>query len=528
MGSTFRKSMSWLHTWAGVIVCGLLFAIFWMGTLSVFDREIDRWMMPMTRLQAPAAPVPLDTMVLPLAQKLAPKSAQWNFVLPTERTPMLRFTWREKGDQNISRYFNPATGQALADPGTQAGTQFIYPMHFRLNLRFMDIGLWLVGVAAMAMLVLIVSGVIIHKKIFSEFFTFRPKAKTTQRAALDLHNLSGVLALPFHFLIGLSGLFIMLAIYLPSGWQAAYNGDRQAYNNDVNQTFKRVKAKAPGTLSSLDAMRAQAERLWNDGGNAAQVRVYYPGDANSYVEVRRSQDDRVTRDNRTIFFDAATGTVLAQVGGHKPAKATLEFLEGLHMIQFKHWALRWLYFLAGLAGCVMIASGFLVWIEARKKQHAKKGLAGARVVEAIAIGAVPGIIAATFVFFIVNRLLPLDASFGGFQRAELEIWAFFLAWVLCFAHATRHGRAAWSQQSYAVALLALLAVALNWITTGDHLLHSLGSGLHAVAGMDLLLLLGGAIAWMTARQMQRRSAAPAPASRSARPTGADATEVNHG
>ena len=53
MESTFRKRMSWVHTWVGLVICALLFAIFWMGTLAVFDREIDRWMMPMTRLQRP-------------------------------------------------------------------------------------------------------------------------------------------------------------------------------------------------------------------------------------------------------------------------------------------------------------------------------------------------------------------------------------------------------------------------------------------------------------------------------------------
>lgn len=53
------------------------------------------------------------------------------------------------------------------------------------------------------MLVMLVSGVIIHKKIFREFFTFRPK-KQVQRASLDSHNLTGVVVLPFHFLVALS------------------------------------------------------------------------------------------------------------------------------------------------------------------------------------------------------------------------------------------------------------------------------------------------------------------------------------
>ena len=60
MDRTFSKSMVWLHSWAGVIMGSVLFAIFWMGTLSVFDAEIDRWMMPQTRLPAATQPVSLD------------------------------------------------------------------------------------------------------------------------------------------------------------------------------------------------------------------------------------------------------------------------------------------------------------------------------------------------------------------------------------------------------------------------------------------------------------------------------------
>ena len=50
MGDTLTKSMAALHTWAGVTIGALLFAIFWMGTLSVFSNEIDRWMLPDTRV----------------------------------------------------------------------------------------------------------------------------------------------------------------------------------------------------------------------------------------------------------------------------------------------------------------------------------------------------------------------------------------------------------------------------------------------------------------------------------------------
>ena len=53
------------------------------------------------------------------------------------------------------------------------------------------------------MLTRCISGVIVHRKIFADFFTFRPEKKP-RRLALALHNVTGVLGLPFHFVITLS------------------------------------------------------------------------------------------------------------------------------------------------------------------------------------------------------------------------------------------------------------------------------------------------------------------------------------
>jgi len=497
----FRRSMAWLHTWSGVVLGGVLFAVFWMGTLSVFDREIDRWMMPATRLPAPPTQLALDTLVRPVAERLAPRSSQWQISLPTERVPTLQLRWKDAAGDNVVRDIDPTTGAVLGSAGTLGGTGFIYPFHYRLHLSFLDLGSWLVGLAAVCMLVALVSGVVIHRRLFLDFFRLRP-TKRTERVTLDLHNLSGVVALPFHLMVALSGLVIMFALYFPSGWQAAYHGDRQAFTADSAGTYKRDRAKRPGTLASLDAMTAEARRLWGHG-EPAQVRVWYPKDANAYVEVRRSVDDRVTMDREVIYFDGASGSVLSrsELG---PVMTAQRFIEGLHMVQHRHWTLRGFYFVAGLAGCVLVATGLLFWLSTRRAQHAPQPLA-VRVVEALAVGVIAGIIAATIAFFVANRLLPPDARFAGFERADLEMWVFYLVWLSSFAHAAWRGHPAWAEQSLAVAVLAITAVLLNWITTGHHLLFSVRHGSHAVAGMDLLLLAGAAIAWRVSRRLRRRS-----------------------
>ena len=54
-----RVAMSWLHTWAGLVLGWLLFAIFLTGTLALFKTEIGLWMRPemhgLPRVDAPAA-----------------------------------------------------------------------------------------------------------------------------------------------------------------------------------------------------------------------------------------------------------------------------------------------------------------------------------------------------------------------------------------------------------------------------------------------------------------------------------------
>ncbi len=520
MEPTFRKSMAGLHTWAGVVIGSLLFAIFWMGSLSVFDREIDQWMVPGTRLGATANPyaVHLDGPIADTAGRLARGASQWLVRLPNERTPYVELRWRDEGSKTFERrYLHPQTGAVLEHTDSLAATGFIFPFHYSLHLKWMNVGYWLVGLAGMSMLVLVVSGGVVHRKLFADFFLFRPR-KRLQRASLDLHNLTGVLVLPFHFAVALSGLMILFSIYWPSAYMATYHeatDARQAFSAEALGQYRRAKAKvqeptpirpsAPLPLASLDAMvvQVQAQAQWQ-GAQVNLVRVWYPGNANSYVELRRSHNDSVTMHLDQMYLDAATGEVLKRFEA-APVATVSRFINGMHFIQFDHWTLRWLYFGAGLAGCVMIATGFLFWLESRRASHAQKGLVGVRVVEALTVTSVTGIMLSTMAFLIANRMLPADAGLGGYGRADLEVWAFFMVWLSALAHAALRQRAAWREQALVLAALALLAVALNWCTTGQHLGVTVGRGLWAVAGVDTLLLVLAVLAGLTGQHLTRRA-----------------------
>lgn len=509
-----RHAMDYLHTWAGVLCSALLFLVFFMGTLSVFDQEIDRWMMPATRLAPPAA-VSFDRVARPHLEQLAPDAKQWTVQYPTRRAPTMRLSWFDKGALQ-TRDVDASTGRLLPPSGSKGGTGFFFPFHYMFHIKWMDVGYWLLALLSIAMLALLVSGVIIHKKIFTDFFAFRP-AKSRQRATLDLHHVSAVLLLPFHFTITLTGLIIMVFVYTKPAVALVYGQQADQLTREAFALVQREPSGQRGELASVDAMAAKAKQLWG-GGEIRRVSVRNPHDAQASVDFQRRPHDQISYDTRMLTFDGASGALL----GRSEVSSTFalqRFFTGLHMLPFDHWWLRWMYFGMGLASCVMIGTGMLLWVEKRRVRQAKEGRTSYLVVNAVAAAGSVGVLVATLAMLVSNKLLP-EAIAG---RALLEQGTFFVVWIATLVHALARAwqprtcgdlGTAWREQAWASALLALLAVALNGVLTGDHLLRSVSQGSMAVAGTDVVLLASAALAVLTARRLRSRNSVKAGMTRS--------------
>ena len=547
MFQQWRHTMAWLHTWFGLALGLVLMVVFFFGSLSVFDREIDRWAIPETRYEPQPMPS-FDKMLKPIFENVQPNAVERAAVaglvdgpLParfdtprswgaytTHRDPVLSlFIGYEVPNAKdhetavwANRTIDPRTGVALPDDRLKVGSGFFYPLHYSLTIEWKQVGYWIVGFAALMMLMALVTGVIMHRKIFRELFTFRPK-KSTQRSMLDLHNLTGVAALPFHFFFAFTGLVIFAYIYFPvTHTQLAPLHDKHEQVEAKETGLPHDRAGVPARMASVDAMVAEAQRRWAAKGMAGDVgylNVQHVGDANGYVSIYRAGTDRVQLAGEGIHFKASTGEVLREDPPPTLVARINEFLTGLHLQHFRHWLLRWLYVLGGLAGCACIATGLFFFVEKRKRQHAKAGTGGARIVDALAVTVVTGMLVATLSMLIANRLLPDTLPAGWPWRGDLEKYCFWGAWLLAAAHgywrtaAVAAGQLApaWREQCLAIAALAIVAPVLNWITTGDHLLRTIGSGYWPVAGADLFMLTSAALALLAARRLQRREAARA-------------------
>lgn len=544
MFQQWRHTMAWLHTWFGLALGLVLMVVFFFGSLSVFDREIDRWAIPETRYEPQPMPS-FDKMLKPIFENIQPNAVERAAVaglvdgpLParfdtprswgaytTHRDPVLSlFIGYEVPNAKdhetavwANRTIDPRSGVALPDDRLKVGSGFFYPLHYSLTIEWKQVGYWIVGFAALMMLMALVTGVIMHRKIFRELFTFRPK-KSTQRSMLDLHNLTGVAALPFHFFFAFTGLVIFAYIYFPvTHTQLAPLHDQHEQVEARETGLPHDRAGVPARMASVDAMVAEAQRRWAAKGMAGDVgylNVQHVGDANGYVSIYRAGTDRVQLAGEGIHFKASTGEVLREDPPPTLVARINEFLTGLHLQHFRHWLLRWLYVLGGLAGCACIATGLFFFVEKRKRQHARAGTGGARIVDALAVTVVTGMLVATLSMLIANRLLPDTLPAGWPWRGDLEKYCFWGAWLLAAAHgywrtaAVAEGRLApaWREQCLAIAALAIVAPVLNWITTGDHLLRTIGSGYWPVAGADLFMLASAALALLAARRLQRREA----------------------
>jgi uncharacterized iron-regulated membrane protein len=544
MLQNFRLSMTWLHTWFGLVIGFVLIVVFFFGSLSVFDREIDRWALPDTRFDPQPMPS-FDQVLLPALQRIQPDETDYaanmgtlhdgskgpmtpRLELPadeywaytTHRDPVLRLgvgfgvpqARDPNGHNHIHGYatIDPRSGVAVKADQLKIGSEWFYPMHYSLNWQWKNLGIFIVGLAALVMMAALVTGVIIHRKIFREFFTFRPN-KHTQRSVLDLHNLTGVVALPFHFFFAFTGLVIFAAYYfLPvSQFQLKPLHDHHEVIEAQETGLPHKASGIPAPLVSVDAMVQEAKRRWAERDMAGEVGylvLHHLGDVNGYVSIYRAGSDRVALVGEGIHFKASTGEVLREDPPRSVVSEVHEFLTGLHLQHFEHWFLRWLYVLGGVLGCICLATGFIFFVEKRKATHAKAGRQGSRLVDAMAVTTVTGMVVAAVGMLAVNRILPADMA----GKGDWEKLAFWGLWMLAMAHAfARSGpvaqarmNPAWREQCWALAALGVTAVALNAITTGDHLIKTVFTDTYwAVAGVDLSLLVTASVAAWAARHL---------------------------
>ncbi len=498
-----RQSQSVLHTWSGLVVGWVLFLIFIAGTAAYWKEELTRWMQP--EIGLPASSATAVTQAQQFLARTAPDAQRWSIELPDARSSATSVSWqpqgekeRRRGQRNPNQAKLDADGKPVQVRETRGGN-FFYRLHFDLHYVPVLWARWFISACSMLMLIALISGVITHKKIFTDFFTFR--LGKGQRSWLDGHNALAVLSLPFHLMITYTGLITLMTLYMPWAVDANYPGGRDAFFAEL---FPRAeKAEASGVAATPPALAEvlrRAEVQWG-GGHAASLQIEHPSDAAMRISVRRQQGDQIAGAADALSFDAR-GNLLDAAAPRSAAVITRDGMIGLHAARFAPTTMRWLFFLSGVAGTLMVATGLVLWTVKRRTQlpDPARPHIGFRIVERLNIGFVTGLPVAMLAFLWGNRLLPLDVA----NRSDAEVKVFFYAWAACVVHAMlRAPRRGWVEQLALAGVLALGLPLYNLVAWHGGAVSALAAGDGAKAGIDIgLLLIGAGLLW-AARKVHR-------------------------
>ena len=353
-----------LHSWAGIVTGLLLFIVCFSGAVVVFKNEIDLWANPsLAQLPRSEKPASLDT-VLTQLQTRYPGATVETIALPDAVNPSYFAYVRERGAPANARTkvaVRSDTGAVVGPVDSQLG-QYLRMLHV-----FLFFGpRWIVGFLGAAMLVLIATGIVIHRKILAELFTQR-WGRSFRVVMSDLHKSAGIWGLGFHILIAATGAWMGLAPLFEQGTKYLTTSTESAAAKPSRKAAG--DAAEPVPMQSLDALYATAQQA-------------VPGLEARYVSMRRwatstaeagftgNLDGHLASTAR-VDINAATG-VPRKVQDPRTAgfwSLANGLMEPLHFGDFGGLALKWLYFFLGMTPAFLSISGTLIWLDARQQRR---------------------------------------------------------------------------------------------------------------------------------------------------------------
>lgn len=423
MKSSARQSMAWLHSWIGLLLGWFLFTIFLTGSLTYYRHEINLWSQPQLANIQVKQEVAVNS-ALNYLEKNASNAKSWYLQIANENNPVNKIFWQTQDGQFNSKVLDPNTAKELEVSNNQAG-EFLYLFHFQLYGMPILLARTIVSFAAFIMLISLISGIITHKKIFTDFFTLR--AFKGQRSYLDVHNVSSVIALPFFLTITFTGLAILFYLYFPLGIQKTYPENNFQFFEEIRnvKTIENPSFQTEKMLSSIQMQNLVRKNMGDVSLNI--ITIKNPNTSEAIATFSALEDHTITQNVAQTTFNAVTGEIRPSIKNQSAVAKLSAGVYGIHMMTFAQPFLRIALFISGILGCVMIASGLLLWSLKRQIQkHTQTFHFGHYLVNRLNITALIGLGISILSFLLTYRLNSI------FKPICTETFVFFSAWLVSF------------------------------------------------------------------------------------------------
>jgi uncharacterized iron-regulated membrane protein len=486
-----------LHAWAGVLVGLVLYLMFLAGGVTLFHEQLEAWEEPLAQRSA-SAPFELQrSLDDALAAHGSAPDDLW-FYPPKNGHGEARIGFQDGG---VWKEFWIDSKSRQLTPQRERLAHFIYRLHFLWH----DVtGKWLyyfAGILAVAFLLALVTGVLIHlKDIIRQFHQFRPD-KSRRAVWSDMHKVLGVMGLPFQLMYAYTGAFIVLApLLLQTFTGPVFGGDTKraeaiAWGATDNAS---TSPGAAATGLSLDELAARAASVRPDFV-PEYFHLTHHGRSNGVVEVQ-GNDVGTPRAVVKVRLRESDGELPDNPRPEGASASTQRWVTGLHFAYFGGPSLRPLFFLLALASCATVLTGNWVWLARRARSRANEVLAR------LTVGVGAGSWVALGALFFASRVLPLGwASRGAAEEITfLAVLASCIGWALL----VRDGATLWWRQLAVAACLFLPVplLAARWSTAG---LFGRGPHLASVLAIDVgvlatALALGASAAFLRRAALRRK------------------------
>lgn len=411
----FRQTQSILHSWFGITVIWLAFFIFFTGSIAYFRTEINMWSQPNSIENIQKIPPSKNSaqMAFNYLNVYAKHADRWQITIADERMPLNTIQWQDSNGK-YQKLQNPVTGEILTNNSKMSVGDFFFKLHSTLYPIPRLIGSLIISIVAIMILLTLITGVIVHKKIIQDFFTFR--AYKGQRTLLDLHHITGVVTLPFYFAMAFTGLLILFYLVLPWGLYDQYgkNGIKNFYNDMQFVHMAKIEPSETKSMQPFDSFLKKIPDQTSTGATLNKVEVKNPNTSKAQITFEYDYKGIISLNHQQYIFSANTGKQLEQP---RNLGMIAQFASSTYGIHLSYYASTWMRLILsglGMVGCVMLISGAILW---QKKRVKNRDSFQYKLVTKLNIFMFLGLPFASSVYFFTCRIIP-----------AYSIYAFFLIW----------------------------------------------------------------------------------------------------
>lgn len=359
-----NKSLFKIHSWAALVAFLPLLVICLSGSILVFKHEIDTLLMPdQVRVQPASEREDLDNLLQSINQQYPNyEVVGWVLFQDPARADMVYII--EHGTSEWSYLLlDGYTGKILAAPvpHDQRLTDWLLELHYTLLLE--DTGLAIATLFALILLLLGISGLVLHRKFWKNFFTLRWNSRLVVYFS-DLHKMIGIISAPVLLILGFTG-----------AWWNVTSLLHELEEFTEGQEHHIMQERLYSNRISLDAITHEAEQSI-EGFKATYLSLPWEPNVDITIWGDVPTGNPLSSEYSSIVsFDAQTGKKLSHYDIREASTGAfiVDTYSSLHYGTFAGLFSKVAWCVLGAMPLILSITGLTLWFK-RRKQRARAKL----------------------------------------------------------------------------------------------------------------------------------------------------------